>query len=505
MATSERERSGNLELFLAVRRGDLEGVARVLDREPDLVNAEEDWTAEEAYEARTLYANAATALVRASERDDLEMVRFLVERGANVNKVCGCAAAESPMWLAVTTRSTDMARYLVELGADVNCRAFAGHAPLHVAAMRGWDDMVRLLLDAGADTAARDQGGRTPLDWALQNGHESIAALLEAAGAPSTTAAPETARQPAAVTTRRSDLLETGIKALDFFAPIRHGDLVRWDPGRICFHLPMLAELTHTLLGSGYVAAVWAGFEDDFVNRRELTHALMELGGKEMATLMMGGREAGPDERREHLARVERHLEELRERGRVLVVVYQDAVQLADPETSWPALNRRGDHAVTAICATPVRFPDRPLGPIELRPPLSVRVAHEMKVAGREFPAVNGWLTVSANLTADAVGAEHVELAAAARDVLERYARIDPGLDFPDPADLPEADRETAARAQRLHAFMTQPFWVAEPFTGWPGVSVPVEQTLRGVRRILDGELDAVPVEQVFYQGSLGS
>jgi len=466
------------------------------------VNAEEDWTAEEAHEARTLYANDATALVRASERDDLPMVKFLVERGADVNRVCGCAEAESPMWLAVTTRSTEMARYLAELGADVNGRAFAGHSPLHVAGMRGWDDLVGLLLDAGADPAARDQSGRTPLDWALHNGHGSTSALLEAAGAPST-GSPDAAWRPAAATTRRSDLIETGIKALDLFAPIRHGDLVRWDPGRICFHLPMLAELTHTLLGAGYVSAVWTGFEDDFVNSRELTHALMELGGKEMATLMMGDRQAGPEERREHLARVERHVEELRQRGRVLVVVYQDAVQLSDPEASFPAMNRRGDHAVTAICATPVRFPDRRLGPIELRPPLSARVAHEMKVAGREFPAVNGWLTVSANLTPDAVGVEHVRLAEAARAVLERYARLDEGLDFPDPATLPQADRETATRAQRLHAFMTQPFWVAEPFTGMPGAWVPVEQTLGGVRRILEGELDAVPVDQVFYLGAL--
>jgi len=502
MATSGSERTGNLELFLAVRRGDVEAATRVLDQFPDLVNAEEDWTAEEAHEARTLYANEATALVRASERDDLAMVRFLVERGADVNQVCGCAEAETPLWLAVTTRSTEMARYLVGLGADVNCPAFAGHFPLHVAAMRGWDDLVELLLGAGADAAALDQGGRTPLDWARHNRHESTARLLEAAGAP-TTAVVEV-RQPAtSPSTRRADLFETGIKALDFFAPIRHGDLVRWDPGRICFHIPMLAELTHVLLGSGYASAVWAGFEDDFVNSRELTHGLMELGSRDVVTLMMGGREVGADERREHLARVGRHLEELRQRGRVLVVVFQDAGQLSDPDAAFPALNRAGDHGITAISATPVRFPDRQLEPIELRPPLRVRVAHEMKVAGREFPAINGWLTVSANLTPDDVGAEHARLAAAARAVLERYARIDPGLDFPNVASLPEADRETATRAQRLHAFMTQPFWVAEPFTGMPGVSVPVEQTLDGVRRVLEGELDAIPVEKLFYQGAL--
>ena len=50
---------------------------------------------------------------------------------------------------------------------------------------------------------------------------------------------------------------------------------------------------------------------------------------------------------------------------------------------------------------------------------------------------------------------------------------------------------------------MTQSMWVAEPFSGMPGVSVPIEETLRDVRRILEGELDAVPVDQLWYQGAI--
>jgi hypothetical protein len=505
MATSGTERSDNLELFLAVKRGDRDAVGRILDRRPDLVNAQEDWTREEAYEAQIRYADDATALIRASERADMPMVRYLIERGADVNQSCGCHEAESPMWLAVTHRSTDMARYFVELGANVNCPAFAGNFPLHVAAGRGWDDMIGLLIGAGADVAARDQAGRTPLDWALRNGQRSAARLLEAAGAPATAGADAADAGPAVATTRRSDLLETGIKSLDFFAPIRDGDLVRWDPGRQCFHLPVIAEMTRTLLRSGsYESTVWAGFEDDFVNSGELEHAMRQLGGGDTVTLLMGRRQVGPEERREHLVRVGRRVQELRARGRVLLVFYQDAGQVSDPDTAFPELNLRGDSAVTAICATPVRYPDRPLEAIELRPPLRVRIAQEtVKVADEQFPSVNGLLTVSANLTPEDVGAEHARLAAATRALLERYARLDPDLRFLNPATLPEADCETATRAQRLYAFMTQPFWVAEPYTGMPGASVPLEQTLRGVRRILEGELDAVPVEQLWYQGAL--
>src|SRR5215469_3957761 len=97
MATSGSERSDNLELFLAVKRGDIDAVAGILDRRPELVNAEEEWTTDEAYEAQIRYADDATALIRASERSDMEMVRFLIDRGADVNQACGCHEAESPL------------------------------------------------------------------------------------------------------------------------------------------------------------------------------------------------------------------------------------------------------------------------------------------------------------------------------------------------------------------------------------------------------------------------
>src|SRR5262249_6967903 len=160
-----------------------------------------------------------------------------------------------------------------------------------------------------------------------------------------------------------------------------------WDPGRACFHVVFLTELTRNLLGSGYAAAVWAGFEDEYVNERELLHALMELGDRELVTLLMGPGSLTADGRREHMARVTARLDEPRGRGRVLVVVYQDAVQMADPATAFPPLNRRDGHEVTAICVTPVRIPARQADAVDVRPPIDARVAHDIAlVAGRVFP-----------------------------------------------------------------------------------------------------------------------
>jgi F-type H+-transporting ATPase subunit beta len=64
--------------------------------------------------------------------------------------------------------------------------------------------------------------------------------------------------------------------------------------------------------------------------------------------------------------------------------------------------------------------------------------------------------------------------------------------------ELSEADRRLVMRARRIQRFLTQPFFVSEPFTQMPGVYIPLEDTLRGFRSILDGQYDDLP-EQAFY------
>jgi F-type H+/Na+-transporting ATPase subunit beta len=302
-------------------------------------------------------------------------------------------------------------------------------------------------------------------------------------------------------------ILETGIKPLDLFAPIRDGDLVRWDAGPSCGHVACLAELTRNLVVSGYRGAVWAGFEDERIDEREIAQVLSQLGERELVTLSMAPAPPGPEQRLEYVEQVRARVGDLqaREPGRYLVVFFQDEGQMADPALAFPALNRRdGRDAVTAICTTPVPFPPAPAGPIVLEPPLHARVAHNLWLAERRmFPALDGLLTTSVNLAPEVAGAEHAKLAAAARALLERYSTLDPDLLFPELFVFPKPEREAVGRAQRLYAFLTQALKVNEAFSGMPGERVPLEATLRGVRGLLDGELDRLPVEAVIYSGRL--
>jgi hypothetical protein len=111
---------------------------------------------------------------------DRETVLTLLDAGADVDQV-----SETPMRnqalhaLLALAKDAEVARLLIERGADVNAAQTAGYRPLHQAAVAGREDLVRLLLDAGADKTARCDRGKTPAEYARERGHATVAALLE--------------------------------------------------------------------------------------------------------------------------------------------------------------------------------------------------------------------------------------------------------------------------------------------------------------------------------------
>lgn len=114
------------------------------------------------------------------------------------------------------------------------------------------------------------------------------------------------------------------------------------------------------------------------------------------------------------------------------------------------------------------------------------------------YPAIDPLDSSSTLLTPEYVGEEHYEIATEVRSVLARYEELQDVIAILGMDELNEADRRVVNRARRLQRFLTQPFFVAERFTGIPGRFVPLEETLRGFREILSGQHDEVP-EQAFY------
>ncbi len=114
------------------------------------------------------------------------------------------------------------------------------------------------------------------------------------------------------------------------------------------------------------------------------------------------------------------------------------------------------------------------------------------------YPAVDPLDSTSSILDPQAVGEEHYRVARRVQQVLQRYKDLQDIIAILGMEELSEDDKLTVSRARKIQRFLSQPFFVAEVFTGRPGKYVPLAETIRGFTMILDGELDQVP-EQAFY------
>ncbi len=114
------------------------------------------------------------------------------------------------------------------------------------------------------------------------------------------------------------------------------------------------------------------------------------------------------------------------------------------------------------------------------------------------YPAIDPLASSSTLLTAETVGAEHYAIAMEVKALLSRYEELQDVIAILGLEELSDEDRLAVHRARRVQRFLTQPFFASESFTNIPGASVPLEETLRGFREILDGQHDDLP-EQAFY------
>ena len=119
------------------------------------------------------------------------------------------------------------------------------------------------------------------------------------------------------------------------------------------------------------------------------------------------------------------------------------------------------------------------------------------------YPAVDPLASASRILEADVVGQEHYDTAHRVQEILQRYNELQDIIAILGMDELSEEDRLTVVRARKVQRFLSQPTHVAEKFTGIPGVYVPVGETVRGFRMILDGEMDEYPEEAFYNVGTI--
>ena len=119
------------------------------------------------------------------------------------------------------------------------------------------------------------------------------------------------------------------------------------------------------------------------------------------------------------------------------------------------------------------------------------------------YPAVDPLDSNSRILTPEVVGKEHYEIARAVQQVLQRYKELQDIIAIMGMEELSEEDKKAVNRARKVQRYLSQSFSVAEQFTGMPGMYVPLKETLRGFRMILDGECDEIPESCFLFAGTI--
>ena len=119
------------------------------------------------------------------------------------------------------------------------------------------------------------------------------------------------------------------------------------------------------------------------------------------------------------------------------------------------------------------------------------------------YPAVDPLDSTSRILTPDVVGREHYEVAREVQRILQRYKELQDIIAIMGMDELSEEDKTTVARARRIQYFLSQPFSVAEQFTGMEGKYVPLKETIRGFREIIEGRHDDLPESAFLFAGTI--
>ena len=119
------------------------------------------------------------------------------------------------------------------------------------------------------------------------------------------------------------------------------------------------------------------------------------------------------------------------------------------------------------------------------------------------YPAVDPLGSTSRVLEPDVVGEEHYETARKVQEMLQKYKELQDIIAILGMEELSEADKLTVARARKIQRFLSQPFFVAENFTGVPGRYVKLQDTIKGFKAIIDGEMDEYPEAAFFNVGTI--
>lgn len=325
--------------------------------------------------------------------------------------------------------------------------------------------------------------------------------------------------------TPTDELLETGIKAIDLMCPFARGGKVGLFGGAGVGKTVNMMELIRNIAieHSGY--SVFAGVGERTREGNDFYHEMKESNVLDKVALVYGQMNEPPGNRLRAALTGLTMAEHFRDEGRDVLLFIDNIYRYTLAGTEVSALLGRMPSAVgyqptlaeemgqlqeritstqkgsiTSMQAVYVPADDlTDPSPATTFAHLDATVVLSRDIAAKGiYPAIDPLGSTSRQLDPLVIGQEHYDTAREVQSVLQRYKELKDIIAILGMDELSDDDKKAVSRARKIERFLSQPFFVAEVFTGSPGKYVPLNETIRGFKEILSGKHDALP-EQAFY------
>jgi F-type H+-transporting ATPase subunit beta len=322
----------------------------------------------------------------------------------------------------------------------------------------------------------------------------------------------------------QAEILETGMKVIDLIAPFTRGGKTGIFGGAGVGKTVIINELMYTIAKEHGGFSVFAGVGERTREGTQFWNEMKESGVIDKAVMVFGQMNEPPGVRLRVGLTGLTMAEYFRDQGRDVLLFIDNIFRFVMSGSEVSALlgrlpsavgyqptlgtemgelqeritsTRRG--SITSMQAVYVPADDyTDPAPVTTFAHLDATISLERSIADQGiYPAVDPLASTSRILDPRIVGEEHYAVARAVQRVLQRYKDLQDIIAILGVDELSEDDKLTVSRARKMQQFFSQPMFVAAKFTGREGRYVPVKETVRGFKMILDGELDAIP-EQAF-------
>lgn len=354
---------------------------------------------------------------------------------------------------------------------------------------------------------------------------------LEAVGKDATSYEIHRPSPPLTAQATKSEILETGIKVIDLICPILKGGKVGLFGGAGVGKTVVIQELINNIAKAHGGVSMFAGVGERTREGNDLYKEMKEAKVLDKLAMVFGQMNEPPGARARVALTALSMAEYFRDEQKQDVLLFIDNIfRFTQAGSEVSALLGRIPSAVgyqptlaTEMGELQERITSTNLGSItsvqavyvpadDLTDPApATTFAHldSTVVLSRGlselgiYPAVDPLDSTSTILDPNIVGKEHYEVARGVQKTLQRYRDLQDIIAILGMEELPDEDKLTVTRARKIQKFLSQPFFVAEVFTGSAGEFVKLEDTIEGFRKILSGEMDSVPEQSFYMKGGI--